>query len=52
MGTEVSSLGVEGKSVIVTIPNNNKNTLGDFIDSSDTESPDQPESSDQPESPD
>ncbi len=36
--------GVEGKSEIAAIPNKYKDTLDDFIDSSDTESPDRPDS--------
>ena len=46
-GNEYSSRRLgrgEGKSEIVAIPNKYKDTLDDLIDSSDTESPDQPES--------
>lgn len=38
--------GVEEKSEIVTVSNRYKNTLHDFIDSSDTESLDWPDSPD------
>ena len=38
--------GGEGKSEIAAIPNKYKDSLDDLIDSSDTESPDQPESPD------